>query len=129
MFFKLLLLFSVVPLVELYLLIKIGGVIGALNTVMIILITAIIGAWLARGQGFMVLGRIREAFQEGRPPARELIHGLFILIGAFTLLTPGFITDCLGLSMLVPPVRELYVKLVSRWIRKKFEAGDWHITI
>ena len=128
MFFRLLLLFSIVPIVELYLLIKIGGLIGALNTVLIIVVTAAVGAWLARSQGFAVLERLKQAMREGRPPANELIHGLFILIGAFTLLTPGFITDCLGLSMLVPPIRELYVSLASRWARKKIESGGWHIT-
>jgi len=127
MFFKLFLLFTIVPILELYLLIKIGGVIGAFNTVLIIFSTAIIGAYLAKSQGFLIITKIQQAFGEGRTPARELMHGLFILIGGFTLLTPGFITDIIGISMLLPLFRQYYIWLAERLIRDRIETGQWKI--
>jgi len=129
MFFKLFLLFAIIPIAELYLLIKIGGIIGALNTVLIILITATVGAYLAKSQGLIVITRIQQAMAEGRPPGDELLHGLFILIGGFTLLTPGFITDFLGLSMLLPPIRMVYIQIAKQIIRNKIETGNWRISI
>jgi len=84
MFLKLLSVFLIVPLIELYLLIKIGGTIGALNTVLIILIAASLGAYMAKSQGFRVLHQIQEATSQGRVPGNELLHGLFVLIQYFT---------------------------------------------
>ena len=123
MFFKLFLLFTVIPIAELYLLIKIGGMIGAFNTVLIIFVTAIVGAYLAKSQGFMVIRKIQLAMHEGRLPARELLHGLFVLLGGFTLLTPGFITDFIGLSMLVPTIREIYIRYTEQLIHNKIKTG------
>jgi len=119
MFYKLFLLFTLVPIAELYLLIKIGGIIGAFNTVLIILATALIGAYLAKSQGFTAIREIQLALHQGRLPARELLHGLFILIGGFTLLTPGFITDFIGISMLLPAMRERYIRYAEKFILAK----------
>ncbi|MFW6124327.1 MAG: FxsA family protein [Acidobacteriota bacterium] len=127
MFFSLLLLFTLVPLIELYILIKVGGLIGALNTITIIVITGIIGAYLARSQGFKVIQKINLAMNQGRTPAQEFLEGFFILIGGFTLLTPGFVTDIMGLSMLFPPTRSLYIKLALRLIQNKINTGQWFI--
>lgn len=127
MFFKLLILFTIIPIAELYLLIKIGGLIGALNTVLIIFLTAVIGAYLAKTQGFIVIRKINQALKEGRLPAQELLDGLFVLLGGFTLLTPGFITDFIGLSMLFPPTRTLYIKLSVQIIQNKIETDQWRI--
>lgn len=127
MFFKLFFLFAVIPIAELYLLIKIGGIIGAFNTVLIIFLTAAVGAYLARSQGFIVVNRINKALQEGRSPARELLDGLFVLLGGFTLLTPGFITDLIGISMLIPLTRIFYLRLAKRLIQSKIETGEWKI--
>jgi len=123
MFFKLFVLFTIIPIAELYLLIKIGGMIGALNTVLIILFTAVIGAYLAKTQGFIVIRRIDQALNEGRIPGRELLDGLFVLLGGFTLLTPGFLTDLIGLTMLFPLTRILYIKFAMRTIQNKIETG------
>ncbi|MDH5203529.1 MAG: membrane protein FxsA [Nitrospirota bacterium] len=127
MFSKLFILFTIIPIAELYLLIKIGGMIGAFNTVLIILFTAVIGAYLAKTQGFVVVRKINQALNEGRIPAQELLDGLFVLLGGFTLLTPGFLTDFIGLSMLFPLTRILYIKLAVRIIQNKIEAGQWRI--
>ena len=127
MFFRLFLLFTIIPVIELYVIIKIGGMIGALNTILIILTTAVIGAYLAKQQGLMVIGNIRQAVQEGWVPGRELLHGLIVLLGGLMLLTPGFITDILGISALIPPIRDLYINLVRKLILNKIESGDWRI--
>ncbi len=127
MFFKLFSVFLIIPLVELYLLIKIGGMIGALNTILIILITASLGAYMAKSQGFRVLHQIQEATSQGRMPGNELLHGLFVLIGGFALITPGLMTDTIGFSMLIPQIREIYVKMAKEIIRKKIEAGNFQM--
>jgi len=127
MFFKLFILFTIIPIAELHFLIKIGGMIGALNTVLIIFFTAVIGAYLAQTQGFIVIRKIKQALNEGRLPAQELMDGLFVLLGGFTLITPGFLTDFVGLSMLFPPTRILYIKLAVRLIQNKIETGQWRI--
>ncbi len=127
MLLKLFILFTIIPIAELYLLIKIGGMIGALNTVLIILFTAVIGAYLAKTQGFIVIKKINQALNEGRLPARELLDGLVVLLGGFTLITPGFLTDFIGLSMLFPPTRVLYIKLAVRIIQNKVETGQRRI--
>jgi UPF0716 protein FxsA len=123
MFFKLLSIFLIIPIIELYLLIKVGGMIGALNTVLIILITASLGAYLAKSQGFRVLREIQEATSRGYIPGNEILHGLFVLIGSFALLTPGFLSDIIGFSMLIPQVREIYVGIAKRIIQKKLQNG------
>ncbi len=127
MFLQLVILFTLIPLIELYILIEVGGMIGALNTILIIAATGILGASLAKSQGLQVMRKINLSAEQGRFPAEELIDGLFILLGGFTLLTPGFITDLLGLSMLFPPTRTLYKRLARRMIENKMETGQWTI--
>jgi UPF0716 protein FxsA len=129
MFIRLFILFALIPIIELYLLIKVGGMIGALNTVVIILFTATAGAYLAKSQGFAVLKKINDAVSEGRPPAAELMDGLFVLIGGFMLLTPGFLTDFLGLSMLIPPVRTIYKKIAAKIFKHKINTGEWNFRL
>jgi len=127
MFFELFILFTIIPIAELYLLIKIGGMIGAFNTVLIILFTAVIGAYLVKTQGFIVIRKINQGLNEGRLPARELMDGLLVLLGGFTLITPGFLTDLIGLSMLFPLTRILYIKLAVRLIQNRIETGQCRI--
>jgi UPF0716 protein FxsA len=126
-FLKIFSVFLIVPLIELYLLIKIGGMIGALNTVLIILITASLGAYLAKSQGFRVLRQIQETTSQGRMPGDELLHGFFILVGSFALITPGLLTDAIGFSMLIPQTREIYVRTAKEIVRKKLENGRWQM--
>jgi UPF0716 protein FxsA len=113
MFLRLLLLFTLVPLVELYLLIEIGGAIGVAPTIAIVIVTGVIGAALARWQGLGVLRRLQDDLSAGRPPTDALIDGLLIFVAGAVLLTPGLITDALGLLLLVPAGRAAVRKLVS----------------
>ena len=128
MFFKIFLAFTLIPAAEIYLLIKVGGSIGALNTLLIIIITGFVGAYLARLQGMYTLFKIQSNLQQGIMPAEELIDALIILVAGIVLLTPGFLTDAAGLLLLIPQVR-FYFK---RWLRKKFDqwidTQDVHFT-
>ena len=108
MFLRLLLLFTVVPLVELFLLVKLGTVIGIGPTVLVVIGTGVLGASLARWQGLGVLRRVSEDLAQGRLPADALIDGLLILIAGAVLLTPGLITDALGFLLLVPQGRAIF---------------------
>jgi len=99
------LLFLLVPLFELWFLIRVGSWIGALPTVALVVLTAVLGAALARRQGVATLARVRAALERGETPAIEMLEGLVLLAGAFLLLTPGFFTDALGFACLVPGLR------------------------
>jgi len=108
----LLLLFTVVPAVELALLIKVGTFIGVSSTLTLIILTGIVGASLAKMQGFLVLSKIQQSLDRGVMPNNELIDGVMILVGGIVLLTPGFITDALGFFLLLPPTRALIKTIV-----------------
>lgn len=116
---KLFLLFAVVPVAEIYVLVSVGGVIGVLPTVALVLLTALVGAHLARMQGLAVMMRIRENLAQGFMPAEELLDGVLIFLAGMTLLTPGFLTDIMGLLILLPATRNVF----KRWLRKKFD--EW----
>ncbi len=118
MFGKLLLLFVGLPLIELALLIKLGQLWGVWPTIGLVVITGIVGASLARIQGFLVYTRIQNELAQGRMPAEELIDGLLILVGGVVLLTPGILTDLFGFAMLLPLTRLFF----KRWLRRRFDS-------
>ncbi len=113
MFVRLLLLFTAVPLVELFLLVKMGTVVGVGPTIALVIFTGVLGAWLARQQGLGVLHRLRVELAEGRLPADALIDGLLILVAGAVLLTPGLLTDALGFVLLVPPSRAVVRRILA----------------
>lgn len=113
MFFRLLLLFTLVPLLELYLLLAIGRVVGFLPTVALVLITGVVGAWLAKSQGLRAWARVRAEMAAGRPPAAALLDGVLILIAGAVLLTPGLLTDLCGFFLLTPWGRGLVRRALS----------------
>ncbi|MDB4422769.1 FxsA family protein, partial [bacterium] len=102
---KLLLLFILVPVAELYLFLTLGEELGVKNTIAIIIITAILGAALTKSQGRRALQKFQQATAEGRMPAKEALEGLMILLAGAVLITPGFLTDTVGFLLLVQPVR------------------------
>lgn len=122
MFIKLLALLTIGPLIELYVLLKVGGLIGTGPTIALIILTGVAGAYLARTQGFDLLRRIQTEMNQGRLPASELLDGAMILIGGVLLLTPGFCTDLLGFSLLTPFTRAHIKKLVRFWLQKMIES-------
>ena len=105
MFFWLLLLFFAVPLVEIYVLLQVGGVIGVLPTIAMVVLTAVIGAGLIRAQGIATLGRVRLELERGELPAVGIIEAGLLLVAGALLMTPGFVTDTIGFLILVPPLR------------------------
>ena len=124
MLFRLFLLFTVVPLLELYLLIQAGTYIGALPTVGIVIVTGIVGGLLARNQGLAVLRRVRQDFQEGRLPAGTFFDGLLILIAGIVLVTPGLLTDCLGFLLLIPWTRQVFKEWLKSRLQEVFSQGQ-----
>jgi len=117
MFLKLFLAFTLIPMIELYLLIKLGAVIGAFNTLLLVIFTGAAGAYLARLQGLQVMFRVRERLQEGEMPAEDMLDALIILIAGIVLLTPGLLTDIAGLLLLLPSVRFRF----KVWLRQKLD--------
>jgi UPF0716 protein FxsA len=116
---KLFLAFVIIPIFDLYLLVQIGSEIGTLNTVMLVLLTAFIGASLARSQGMSTMQKVRESMDQGVMPAEEILDAVIIFAAGLVLLTPGFITDALGLLLLFPPTRGYF----KRWLRIQME--EW----
>ena len=95
-----------VPLAELYVLIEVGRSVGAGTTIALVILTAVLGAWLLRWQGLSTLARAQKSLNAGELPATELIEGVILLVTGLMLLTPGFITDALGFLLLLPAVRQ-----------------------
>ena len=117
------LLFLLVPLVELWFLIKVGGWIGALPTVALVVLTAVIGASLARIQGLATLQRVQATLARGEPPAIEMVEGVLLFIGAVLLLVPGFFTDAVGFACLLPWTRRALAWWVIRRMAVVTPAG------
>jgi UPF0716 protein FxsA len=105
-----LLIFVGAPLIELYFLIQVGSVIGALPTIALSILTAVIGGALVRMQGLAVLMRVRAMLDQGEMPALELLDGAVLLVCGFALLLPGFVTDSVGFLLLIPPVRHALIR-------------------
>ena len=110
----LVLLFVVVPIIELFVIIQVGEVIGVLPTIALLVADSILGAMLMRSQGRIAWGRFNAALAEGRIPHREVLDGALVIFGGALLLTPGFVTDVLGIILLLPPTRVLVRGLVAR---------------
>lgn len=118
----LLLAFFTIPVIEIYLLIKVGSWIGALPTVFMVVFTAVLGALLLRQQGFATLQRVQATMARGQIPAMELLEALLLALGGALLLTPGFFTDALGFLCLIPPVRRW---LVQTLLDRYFLSHPW----
>ena len=99
------LLFVVMPVLELWLLLKVGGIIGATETILLVFVTAIVGSWLLRREGVSTLLRARQKMAASQMPANEMIEGLLLAVAGALLLTPGFITDMIGGALLIYPIR------------------------
>ncbi len=127
MFMKLLLLFTIVPAVELALLIEIGQRVGLLATIILVASTGIIGASLARSQGYIVIKKIKSNTNEGKMPTDDLIGGLLILVGGALLLTPGLLTDITGFSLILPGTRNFYTKIIKNRFARYFDKNGFNM--
>ena len=127
----LILLFTVVPLFELYLLIKVGKIIGAFNTIALVILTGVLGAYLAKLEGLSILRKIQHDLNSGIMPAGKLIDGVFVFVAGLLLITPGILTDILGFLFLIPASRN-FLKIRFRnklqdMIKQGRVAGDFYM--
>ena len=127
MFIKLLILFTFIPALELYVLFEAGRQIGFWPTIGLIFLTGIAGALLARSQGFELVQKIQMELNQGRLPADELFDGAMILSGGLLLLTPGFCTDFIGFCLLTPLTRNVIKTALKRWTEQKIANGEIQI--
>ena len=115
MLLKLFLAFTIIPIAEIYILIKIGTFFGTFTSILLVIITGFVGAYLARIQGLNILFSINESMREGRIPSQELLDALFVAIAGLLLLTPGFITDLVGFILIFQSSRNL----IKSWLQNK----------
>ena len=117
MLLKLFLAFTIIPIIEIYLLIEIGSIFGALTAVTLVILTGFFGAFLARMQGLKTFYRIQGSLRDGRMPSGELLDALLIVIAGLVLLTPGFLTDSAGFLLLIPATRNS----IKYWLQRQIE--------
>jgi UPF0716 protein FxsA len=118
-------LFILVPLAELYVIIQVGQAFGALNTIALLIVISAVGAWLAKREGLNVWRRFQRQVESGSVPGRELADGVMILFAGALLMSPGFLTDLLGIALLLPPVRAVIRGTLMRQAAKR--AGVFRI--
>ncbi|MFL1404569.1 FxsA family protein [Marinobacter sp. M1N3S26] len=119
-------LFIVLPILEMVVLIKVGTIIGALSTVGLVLLTAVIGAALLKQQGLATLTRANQRLNSGELPAREVAEGLILAVGGALLLTPGFITDTIGFLCLIPGSRHWFVAQAMKRLVVRGQGGGFY---
>ena len=124
MFVRLLLLFTVVPMLELLLLIHVGGIIGLIPTLFLVAGTGVLGVSIAKMQGFLVVNRIKNNLNQGQIPTDNMIQGILILVGGGMLLTPGLITDVLGFSFILPFSRPIIAKLAQKYFKSYIDKNQ-----
>ena len=111
-----------VPIVEIAVFIKVGGVLGLWPTLGLVVLTAVLGTWQLRAQGLATLMRAREQVERGALPTRELFDGACLLVAGALLLTPGFITDAAGFLLFFPPVRDILLGLLARHVQTRMQT-------
>ncbi|MCB1646622.1 MAG: FxsA family protein [Pseudomonadales bacterium] len=105
-------LFIALPILEMFILIRVGGIIGALPTIALVVLTATIGLWLLKREGLATLNRVQTRVSQGELPETELLEGIMLIVGGALLLTPGFVTDAIGFACLLPFLRQP----IARWL-------------
>lgn len=123
------LVFLVVPIIELAVIIRVGSDIGALNTIGLLVLMSVAGGWLMRREGIGILQRIQASLAAGGVPGSELVDGVLILFAGALLLTPGFLTDLVGMSLLLPPVRAIVRRILARRFRARVLPGSGFIDV
>jgi len=125
----LLILFISMPIIEMWVLIEVGSIIGALPTIGLVLLTACIGLGLLRAQGAGALARAQTKLRSQQIPMREMADGLFFAIGGALLLTPGFVTDAIGFACLTPGIRTLLLTAITKWLLSKGQVRGFKSTM
>ena len=115
--------FTIIPIIEIYLLIEIGSFFGVLTAITLVILTGFLGAFMARMQGLQTLFRIQESLREGRMPSGELLDALLIVLAGLVLLTPGFLTDSVGFLLLIPTTRNSIISWLQRQIELRYMSN------
>jgi UPF0716 protein FxsA len=129
MMLRLFLAFTLIPIIELLILIRVGTAIGLLNTIILVIVTALLGTYFARREGLHTIRGIRRSLNEGIMPAGELFDGFVIIIAAVLLITPGLLTDTVGFLLLLRPTREFFKKWLSRRFRDMIDKGHGSVNV
>jgi UPF0716 protein FxsA len=127
MLLKLFLAFTLLPILEIYLLMEVGSAIGSLQTLLLVIASGFAGAYLARMQGLYTMVRVRASLQQGIMPTEDLLDAVIILVAGVVLLTPGFITDAAGLLLLIPESRNRFKIFLRKKFEQHIERGSLHI--
>ena len=117
MFAVLAVVFLVVPIVEIYVMLQVSGAIGVPETILLLIVISVVGAWLAKMAGLGVLNRLQRTVRAGKLPSAELVDGALVLLAGALMITPGFISDCLAILLLLPPSRAVVRGVVLRRLR------------
>ena len=117
------LVFVVTPIVELSVIVQVAGSTGVLNTIGLLVLVSVVGAWLVRREGLGILRRAQEEAAQGRIPGREIVDGLLVLGAGALMLTPGFVTDAVGLALLFPPTRAVIRAMTTRRLTRSMASG------
>jgi UPF0716 protein FxsA len=123
----LIVLLIVIPAIELWGIIRVGQWIGGWETIGLLLLTGILGAWLIKTEGRKVWQQAQRQMQAGQVPGHTLLEGLCILAGGIMLMAPGFLSDIVGITLLLPFTRPLYRILLYRWLERKVRSGNFSI--
>ena len=115
--------FLAVPIVEIYLIVEVARYVGVLNTVALLILVSVVGAWMVRREGLGILRRAQDELAAGRVPGRQVVDGLLVLVAGALMLTPGFATDALGLAFLFPPSRITVREVLIRWFARRANLG------
>lgn len=121
----LILLLVSVPLLELYVIVQVAGGLGVGQTILLLLVVSVVGAWMVRRSGLGVLHQIRNRLERGELPGNELVDGVLILVAGALMLTPGFLTDAVGLLLLFPPTRIAVRSVLVRRYSKRITVAGW----
>jgi len=113
--------FIAVPFAEIYVLLQVGHAIGVANTLGLLILVSVVGAWLAKREGLGVIRRMQRSIEAGRVPGAELVDGFLILLAAALMLTPGFLTDIVAIFLLLPPVRAVARRELRRRVARRIE--------
>ncbi len=122
MFPLLVLLFIVVPIVELYVIVQVAGGIGVLETIGLLIVVSVVGAWLVRREGMGVLRKVQQQLAAGEMPTKQIVDGGLIMFAGALMLTPGFVTDAIGVLLLIPPTRILVRGVLMRRFRGRVQT-------
>ena len=129
MFSILFALFVGVPLLELWVLLRVSDHVGAMPTLLLVIGTGVVGASLARREGLRTLAKLQASINRGEMPQAALLDGMCIFMGGALLLTPGILTDALGFSLLFPLTRPILQGLLARWVEKKMQSGHASVSV